>query len=98
MTEDDGRGTKKEAKIRKAIKLYLSYLCYFSNVLHQFRFVINSPTELVIPAAAKRRAGIQKWPYDYWILAFAGMTDGGKQLVYLIAGLITSEDSVSYFK
>ena len=36
---------------------------------------INPATKLVIPAAAERRAGIQKRPYDYWIPAFAGMTE-----------------------
>ncbi len=28
---------------------------------------INPATQLVIPAAAERRAGIQKRPCDYWI-------------------------------
>jgi len=37
--------------------------------------VINPATKLVIPAAAERRAGIQKRPCDYWIPAFAGMTE-----------------------
>jgi hypothetical protein len=36
--------------------------------------LINPATKLVIPAAAERRAGIQKRPFDYWILAFTGMT------------------------
>jgi len=36
--------------------------------------IINSATKLVIPAAAERRAGIQKRPCDYWIPAFARMT------------------------
>ena len=36
---------------------------------------INPAIKLVIPAAAERRAGIQKRPYDYWIAAFAGMTE-----------------------
>ena len=36
--------------------------------------VINPATKLVIPAAAERRAGIQKRPSNYWIPAFAGMT------------------------
>jgi hypothetical protein len=36
----------------------------------------HSPaTKLVIPAAAERRAGIQKKPCYYWIPAFAGMTE-----------------------
>ncbi len=35
---------------------------------------INPATKLVIPAAAERRAGIQKRPCDYWIPAFARMT------------------------
>ena len=38
------------------------------------RCIINPATKLVIPAAAERRAGIQKRPCDYWIPAFAGMT------------------------
>jgi hypothetical protein len=37
---------------------------------------INPATELVIPAAAERRAGIQKRPCSYWIPTFAGMTEG----------------------
>jgi hypothetical protein len=37
---------------------------------------INPVTELVIPAAAERRAGIQKRPCNYWIPAFVGMTKG----------------------
>jgi hypothetical protein len=37
--------------------------------------IINPATKLVIPAAAERRAGIQKRPCDYWIPAFAGMTE-----------------------
>ena len=35
---------------------------------------ISPATKLVIPAVAERRAGIQKKPCYYWILAFAGMT------------------------
>jgi len=35
---------------------------------------IKPATKFVIPAAAERRAGIQKKPYDYWIPVFAGMT------------------------
>jgi len=38
--------------------------------------IINPATKLVIPAAAERRAGIQKRPCNYWIPAFAGMTRG----------------------
>ena len=37
---------------------------------------INPPTKLVIPAAAERRAGIQKRPCNYWIDVLAGMTRG----------------------
>ena len=36
--------------------------------------LVNPATKLVIPAAAERRAGIQKRPCNYWIPAFAGMT------------------------
>ena len=36
---------------------------------------INLATKLVIPAAAKQRAGIQKRPYDCWIPTFARMTE-----------------------
>jgi hypothetical protein len=36
--------------------------------------VISLATKLVIPAAAERRAGIQKRHCDYWIPAFARMT------------------------
>jgi hypothetical protein len=46
---------------------------------------INSPNKLVIPAAAKRRAGIQKKPRDYWIPAFARMT--GAQILDCIFNL-----------
>ena len=35
---------------------------------------INPATNLVIAAAAERRAGIQKRPCVYWIPAFARMT------------------------
>ncbi|CAB1060198.1 hypothetical protein D1BOALGB6SA_4963 [Olavius sp. associated proteobacterium Delta 1] len=35
---------------------------------------INPSKEYVIPAAAKRRAGIQQKPRYYWIPTFAGMT------------------------
>jgi len=35
---------------------------------------IDPATKLVIPAAAERRAGIQKRPCDYWIPASAGVT------------------------
>jgi len=37
---------------------------------------IKPTTKFVIPAAAERRAGIQKMPHDYWIPAFAEMTGG----------------------
>jgi len=36
----------------------------------------DSATKLVIPAAAERRAGIQKRSFNYWFPAFAGMTRG----------------------
>jgi hypothetical protein len=36
--------------------------------------VIIPATKLVIPAAAERRAGIQKRHCDYWITAFTRMT------------------------
>jgi len=36
--------------------------------------IINPATYFVIPAVAKRRAGIQKKHRYYWIPAFAGMT------------------------
>ena len=35
---------------------------------------INPAINYVIPAAAKRRAGIQRTPRFYWICAFAEMT------------------------
>jgi len=37
---------------------------------------INPATKLVIPAAAERRAGIQKRHCIYWIPTFVGMTRG----------------------
>ena len=37
---------------------------------------INPATKLVIPAAAERRAGIQKRPCDHWIPTFSGVTGG----------------------
>ena len=39
-----------------------------------FLYLINPATNFVIPAAAKRRAGIQEMSHNYWIPAFAGMT------------------------
>jgi hypothetical protein len=36
--------------------------------------VINPAINYVIPAAAKRRAGIQRTAQFYWIPTFAGMT------------------------
>ena len=41
----------------------------------KLRYDINPASKLVIPAAAERRAGIQKKPCYYWIPAFAGMTE-----------------------
>jgi hypothetical protein len=38
--------------------------------------IFNPAIHYVIPAAAKRRAGIQQMPQFYWIPAFAGMTGG----------------------
>jgi len=40
------------------------------NFLCILKPIFNLATKLVIPAAAERRAGIQKRPCDYWILAF----------------------------
>jgi hypothetical protein len=39
-----------------------------------YPLIINPATKLVIPAAAERRAGIQKKPCDIWIPKFSGMT------------------------
>ena len=55
--------------------------------------VINPVTKLVIPAAAERRARIQKRPFDYWIPATGSSPAQAPrewrkdeyQMVYLIA-------------
>ena len=44
-------------------------------IINKFCININPPTELVIPAAAERRAGIQKRPCDYWIRGNDGRVD-----------------------
>ena len=45
---------------------------FFSGVQQKAIILAN---KLVIPAAAERRAGIQKRPCDYWIPAFAEMME-----------------------
>ncbi len=44
------------------------------SVICIFKRIIDQATKLVIPAAAKRRAGIQTRIWNYWMPAFAGMT------------------------
>ena len=60
---DEGRRTMKDGQT--TIRLYLGFLCYFFNVLHQLRLNGEPPTNLVIPrkrhrdlrpAVAERRA------------------------------------------
>ena len=94
-SNDGRRRTREEGQSRKAIILYLCCLCYFSNVLHQFWFVINSATELVIPAAAKRRAGIQKWFYDYWCWIIRMPCESFIRTFSLILNICNPEDKDS---
>jgi len=44
--------------------------------------VISPAIKIVIPAGAKRRAGIQEFRRKTWIPAFAGMTEQAKQVYF----------------